>query len=54
MRILPTALGAGIGVLASVPIMDAIGVEVTGGIGIDDFVQAIIITAAILLVHQIL
>ena len=54
MRVLPTALGVVVGKFAAPTVLNAIGVSPAEGFGMDDFAEAAIITAAIVLAHKVL
>jgi hypothetical protein len=54
MRIVPTLAGVALGTIVAPRVMDMIGVPATDGVGMDDLVQAAIITAAIMLVNKVL
>lgn len=54
MRVLPTALGVVAGKFASPLVLNAIGIAPDEGFGMDDFAEAAIITAAIVLAHKVL
>lgn len=54
MRILPTALGVVAGKFLAPTVLNALGIGSEEGFGMDDFAEAAVITAAIVLANKVL